>query len=166
MIFSKSASKISIILRHQVKVVKSAENEEILSKNWFFVKIIKFSKFHGILLNLAKFRPRAKGLLGVREFHSFWEVFWWKCWNFMKFHEFHEISRISWFYEKMLNSWNSAFSSRSGSQNASFLLAKQSYSACWAMQMTISCNFMENYDFLWFFIKLKKNENVDFAKFP
>ena len=163
MIFSKSASKISIILRHQVKVVKSAENEEILGKNWFSWKILKFSDVHDFLINLAKFRPRAKRLLGVREFHSFWEVFWWKCWNFMKFHEFHEISRISWFYEKMLNSWNSAFSSRSGSQNASFLLAKQSYSACWAMQVTISCNFIEIHEISWFW---RKSENIDFAKFP
>ena len=82
----------------------------------------------------------------------------------MKFHEFQEISRISWFYEKMLNSWNSAFSSRSGSQNASFLLAKQSYSACWAMQVTISCNFMEIYEILWNFIKLKKKWKCWFSK--
>ena len=35
-IFSKSASKISIILRHQVKVVKSCENDGILGKKLIF----------------------------------------------------------------------------------------------------------------------------------
>ena len=97
MIFSKSASKISIILRHQVKVVKSAENEEVLGIKFIFVKISKFSDFHDFLLNLAESRPRAKGLLGDRTFHWSWEVFHenfeisWKFVIFMQFQGFHDL---------------------------------------------------------------------------
>ena len=75
--------------------------------------------------------------------------------------KFHEISWFSWFFAnfmilwKMWNSWNFTFSSKSGSQNTWFPIGNQSYSACWAMQMSILWHFMKVREIPWFQRKWK-----------
>ena len=78
----------------------------------------------------------------------------------MSFFSISRRGRFSWFFVnfmilwKLRNSWNSTFSSKSGSQNTWFPIGNQSYSACWAMHMSISWNFMKFYEISWNLVEM------------